>query len=116
MGSPASDRYYVELPVWAGGNIYFNGAKPMAKEKDAIVDSKNKVEISCVEECGKFTLKTNLYDFMDGVKCKLIKTDDIAMAFEPEQKYENPDGTQIVFDTDFNGNKRGEETRPGCFV
>ena len=41
---------------------------------------------------------------------------DIAMAFEPEQKYENPDGTQIVFDTDILGAKRGEKPIPGAFV
>lgn len=116
MGSPASDRYYTELPVWAAGNVYFNGAKPMKKEKDAVVDSKNKVEISYEEKDGKIALKTNLYDFIGGTKCKLLKTDDIAMAFEPEQKYENPDGTQIVFDTDILGAKRGENPIPGAFV
>ncbi|MBO5849665.1 MAG: hypothetical protein J6Q47_00090 [Paludibacteraceae bacterium] len=116
MGSPGSDRYYTELPVWAAGNVYFNGAKPMKKEKDAIVDSRNKVEISYEEKDGKIALKTNLYDFIGGAKCKLLKTDDIAMAFEPEQKYENPDGTQIIFDTDILGAKRGENPIPGAFV
>ncbi|MCR4578990.1 MAG: right-handed parallel beta-helix repeat-containing protein, partial [Treponema sp.] len=38
MGSPASDRYYSELPVWAEGNLYFNGAKAMPKEK-AYIDT-----------------------------------------------------------------------------
>ena len=38
------------------------------------------------------------------------------MAFEPEQKYENPDGTQIIFDTDILGAKRGENPLPVEFV
>ena len=28
------------------------------------------------------------------------------MAFEPEEKYENPDGTPITFDSDYFGNHR----------
>jgi len=116
MGSVTTDRYYSELPVWAGGNIYFNGAKPMSKEKDAIVDSKNKVTIGYEEKDGKIYLKTNLFDFMAPSNCKLMHTDDIAMAFEPEQKYENPDGTPITFDTGFFGTKRDSKVIAGPFV
>ena len=38
--------------------------------------------------------------------CRLMHTDDLKMAFEPEQKFENPDGTPITFDTDLLGKKR----------
>ena len=116
MGSPASDRYYSKLPVWYGGNVYFNGAKPSAKDKDAVVDTKNKVEITVAEENGKTVLKTNLYDILPASNCKLMHTDDIYMAFEPEEKYENPDGTPITFDTGFFGTKRTSTVIPGPFV
>ena len=116
MGSPASDRYYSKLPVWYGGNMYFNGAKPSAKDTDAYIDTKNNVEISVAEENGKTILKTNLYDVIPSAKAKLIHTDDIAMAFEPEEKYENPDGTPITFDTDLLGNKRDSAPIAGPFV
>ena len=115
MGSVTTDRYYSELPVWAGGNIYLNGAKPMSKEKDAVVNSADKVEIGYEEKDGKIWLKTNLYDFVSS-KCKLMKTEDIAPAFEPEQNYENPDGSPIIFDTDFFGKKRGEKPVAGPFA
>nr|MCR4631741.1 hypothetical protein [Treponema sp.] len=116
MGSPASDRYYSKLPVWAGGNLYFNGAKPMSKEKDAYVDNKNKISIECEEKDGKVYLKTNLYDFMPSSKCKLMATDDIAPAFEPEEKYENPDGSPITFDTDFFGKRHESNPISGAFA
>lgn len=116
MGSETTDRYYSELPVWAGGNVYFNGAKPMSKETDAYVDNTNKIEISCVEKRGKICLKTNVYDYLPKSNVKLMHTDDIMMAFEPEEKYENPDGTPITFDTDFLGNKREKNVIPGCFA
>ena len=113
MGSQTTDRYYSELPVWAQGNVFLNGAKPMSKERPAYVDSVNKVEIGYEEKDGKIWLKTNLYDLISEKKipanafeCKLMKTEDIPPAFEPEQNYENPDGSPIVFDTDFFGKKR----------
>ena len=116
MGSVTTDRYYSKLPVWAKGNVYFNDAKPMKKEADAYVDKKNKVTIGVKNVDGKVTIETNLYDFMPDAKCSLIHTDDINPAFEPEQKYENPDGTPITFDTDFYDVKRDSAPIAGPFA
>ena len=119
MGSETTDRYYSELPVWASGNVYFNGAKPMSKEKDAVIDNKNNVTVGYEEKDGKVIFKTNLYDILPSINnlnCKLMHTDDIMMAFEPEEKYENPDGSPITFDTDLLGKKRGKDILPGCFA
>ena len=123
MGSVTTDRYYSELPVWAGGNLYFNGAKPMSKEKDAYVNSELAIEIGYEEKGGKIKLKTNLYDLITAgkipakaIKCKLMKTEDIPPAFEPEENYENPDGSPITFDTDFFGKKRTASPIAGPFA
>ena len=123
MGSVTTDRYYSELPVWAGGNLYFNGARPMSKETDAYVNNSENIEIGYEEKGDKVVLKTNLYDLIaqgkipsDAVKCKLMKTEDIAPAFEPEEKYENPDGSPITFDVDFFGKKRGSTVFAGPFA
>ena len=129
MGSQTTDRYYSELPVWAGGNLYFNGARPMSKENDAYVNTDAEIQLSYEEAAGDnygtagVKLKTNLYDLVKSGKlpesamhCKLIRTEDIAPAFEPEENYENPDGTPIVFDTDFNGKKRDKNPIAGPFV
>ena len=115
MGSVPTDRYYSELPVWAGGNLYFNGAKPMKKEKDAFVDSASPVIIGYEEKNGKIWLKTNVFDFVK-TSCKLMRTENITPAFEPEQNYENPDGSPIIFDTDFFGKKRGKKPVAGPFA
>ncbi len=102
MGSEPSDRYYNPLPVWAEGNVYFNGAKPMSKEK-AFVDETNKVSVSLEETEEGFFLRTNLYDYMPEMQNEVITTDVLGMAFEPEQKFENPDGSPIVFNEDYFG-------------
>lgn len=106
MGSPASDRYYSKLPVWIKNNFYFNAAKSSKKEENAFVDSKNKVGISLLEKDGKYYLNTNVFDYIFTKDLQILQTKDIPMAFEPEQNYENPDGTPIIFDTDILGNKR----------
>jgi len=117
MGSAPSDRYYSKLPVWAGGNVFFNGAKPMTKEKDAeCVESKEKVTLSLDEKDGKIYLITNLYDYMPNTAKKLISTDTLGMAFEPEMKYENPDGSPIIFNEDILGIKRGFAPLAGPFT
>ena len=106
LGSAPSDRYYNPLPVWAGGNYYFNGAKPMKKETDATVDGTNKVTFSLEEKNGKWTFSTNVYEFLSEGKCGTISTETLGEAFESEQKFENPDGSPITFDMDMFGNKR----------
>lgn len=110
MGSEPSDRYYMHLPVWTGGNIFFNGAQPWEKEKDYIEDTDHTVELAVTEQDGKWLLETNLYEFLPRHTCRTVSTETLGMAFEPEQKFENADGTPIVFLEDYFGTHR--EIRP----
>ena len=105
MGSAPSDRYYIPLPVWTGGNVFFNGAKPCEKEKDFVEDKEHEIYINLIDGDGDWKIDTNIYDYVDS-NAKLITTETLGVAFEPEQKYENPDGTPITFDTDIYGRKR----------
>ena len=115
MGCEPSDRYYIPLPVWTGGNSFLGGAKPCDIEKDYFVDE-SEVKIELTQENGKYILKTDLFDHIKGNDCHLICTDTLGMAFEPEQRYEDPDGNDIVFNTDIKGEKRSEGCLPGPFA
>ena len=115
MGAVRTDRYYNPLPVWAEGNVYYNGAKPMSKE-NAIVDEEHQITISLEEEDGNYHLKTNLYEYLPKMKNRVITTDILGMAFEPEQKFENPDGTPIVMDMDYHGKAWGKNSGAGPFA
>ena len=115
MGSPASDRYYDHLPVWTGGNVYFNGAKPRKGESDA-VQIREKVSISLTEKEGEWTLHTDLWNNLPAPYAALIDTAALGRAFEPEQPFENPDGSPITLDTDFSGNLRSGNVLPGPFA
>ena len=44
-----------------------------------------------------------------------ISTEYLGEAFEPEQKFENPDGSEIIFDDDYFGEHRAINPMPGPF-
>lgn len=115
MGSAPSDRYYNPLPVWAEGNVYFNGARPMSRE-NAFVDNSHKVTVSLEQDGESYFLKTNLYEYMPQIRNQVITTGLLGMAFEPEQKFKNPDGTPIVMDRDYFGKEWGENPGAGPFA
>lgn len=115
MGSDPSDRYYMHLPVWAEGNVYFNGAKAWNKETNSMVDTEHTVEFSIEEKNGQWFFKTNLYDVLPDITAGTISTETLGMAFEPEQLFENPDGTPIVMNTDYFGKHRDLLPKVGPF-
>ena len=108
--------HFGHLPVWVDGNAYFNGATVCKHEKHKLSDKRSKISVTLEEKDGHYSLKTNVFkkmkDFRDGIIC----TETLGKAFEPEQRFENPDGTDIVFDRDYFGNHRGTETIPGPFA
>ncbi|MGI6106870.1 MAG: right-handed parallel beta-helix repeat-containing protein [Lachnospiraceae bacterium] len=103
------------LPVWAEGNAYFNGARSWEKETACQKDTGHQVYVNLKEENGSYTLETNLYDFLKA-DCRLISTEVLGKAFEPDEAYENPDGTPITFNRDYAGNSRGMKILPGPFA
>ena len=115
MGAPASDHYYIPLPVWTGGNVFFNGAQPCDKEKNYRI-SQQEVNIALKQEENSCRLVTNLAQAMPETDCGVISTHTLGMAFEPEEKFENPDGTPIVLLEDILGKRRGSRIIPGPFA
>ena len=70
-----------------------------------------------VEQVGdQWKLHTNLYQVLPEMKLGVISTETLGMAFEPEQKFENPDGTPIRFNVDFFGNHRPINPLAGPFA
>ena len=116
MGSEPSDRYYMHLPVWAAGNAYLGGARAWKKEADAYVDADSPVALELSERDGGWTLRTNIGALLPAAGQQLVTTGTLGMAFEPEQPFENPDGTPIAFDTDFFGRPAGERPVAGPFA
>ena len=108
------DKYYMPLPIWTGGNVFFNGAKPSDIEQDYTEDTEHEVSVKLVCKDGKYSVETDYMKYLP--KAKLIETYTLGKAFEPEERFENPDGSDIVFDVDYNGQKRGDNIVAGPFA
>lgn len=107
------------LPVWSGGNVYFNGARAFRAEQGGHVDTEHTVSVEIRQTPEGWELKTDVYDFIKDfrdVTCRMISSDVLGRAFEPEQRFENPDGTSITFDTDYLGGHRSTRIIPGPFA
>ena len=68
------------------------------------------------EKDGRIYVRTNVYDLMKGFTDGVINSDILGCAFEPEQRFENPDGSEIIFDRDYFGDHRGLAVLPGPFA
>lgn len=110
------DIYYDHLPVYTSGNVYFNGAQPCDLEENYKEDTEHKIELSLVEENGSYTLRTNLYDYVPKFETPFVSTETLGEAFEPEQKFEAPDGSPIIFNRDYFGKERDMQPLPGPFA
>ena len=107
--------HFGHLPAWVGGNAYFGGAEAGRHEHTGFV-SEEKPEIRLEERDGRWVLKTNVYDLLKDFRAGIITTETLGKAFEPEQRFENPDGTAITLDTDYLGDHRGTSAMPGPFA
>lgn len=110
------DPHFSHLPVWAAGNAYFGGAKPWKHEKNCMVDTDSNVYVELEEKDGKYILKTNVYDLLGDFRSGIVNSDILGYAFEPEQRFEDPDGSAILFDQDYLGDHRGIGALPGPFA
>ena len=110
-----NDRFYDHLPVYTGGNAYFNGAMPCDTEINPYIEQNHSVKIFVSEEDGHYRLHTNLYEYLPRNIARPVSTKVLGIAFESEQRFENPDGTDIIFDMDYFGRKRGIHPLAGPF-
>ncbi|MCI9124178.1 MAG: DUF1565 domain-containing protein [Eubacterium sp.] len=110
------DIYYDHLPVYTGGNVYFNGALPCDTEQNFRADTEHTVTLELTETDGQWKLHTNLYEYLPAFETSVISTKTLGMAFEPEQMFECPDGSPIVFSSDYFGKKRPVNPLAGPFA
>ena len=99
----------------SAGNVYLGGARSWEKEADKLV-SDRQVKVELTEKDGGYCLKTDLFEAIGSFRGGIVSTDSLGKAFEPDQPFENPDGSPITFDTDYNGRRRTAGVLPGPFA
>ena len=107
--------HFGHLPVWSEGNVYLSGAKMWKKEVNGIVNEKD-VKVELVEKDGKYYLDTDVYEMFEDYKGSMVDTFVLGNAFQPDQPFEDVDGTPITFNYDYFGNHRGVSVIPGPFA
>ena len=103
----------VALPVFAGGNVYLNGAKPYKDEKNAVVLEGFDPKLKVVEEEGGVRLEMNLDPSVKSGARGLVSTALLGKALIPGLPYEAADGTVYKLTTDYFGKARNE-TNPSA--
>ena len=111
-----ADPHFGHLPVWIDRNAYFEGATGWKNEKNFIAVNDGKLYLDVVKKDGGYYLDTNIYEILGNFKTQMISTEKLGEAFEPSQKFENPDGTSITFNVDYHGQHRGSDVIPGPFA
>lgn len=99
----------VKQPVYINNNAYLKGAKAYEEEREK-VESGYDPQVKIVEEDGKVYLEITVDKALAGRKGVILQTKDLGMTRVTECAFENPDGSEILFDTDYNDNLRTKDT------
>ncbi|HEX3021562.1 MAG TPA: right-handed parallel beta-helix repeat-containing protein, partial [Lachnospiraceae bacterium] len=91
----------VEQPVYINSNAYFNGAKAFKFEKDNLVDKDFNPEFSIIEEGNEVYLSCNMPENYESVLGSIQSTSTLARVRIVDAEFENPDGSELLLDTDF---------------
>jgi hypothetical protein len=105
-----------EYPMFTGGNVYCNGARPYFKEEGALnltaVDPKPEI----VDQGGHVFLRFDWNPAFAKAATKPVSTELLGKAKISGLGYENPDGSPLLIDTDYSGKKRNlAAPSPGPF-
>lgn len=82
------------------------------KEDDALTLNEDP-DVRIEKDGGEVYLILNIPEQIEKFACEVITTEMLGMPRIVEERYEAPDGTEIVFDTDICGRKRCGKTCPG---
>ena len=99
--------------VWFCGNAYAGDAAPFRAEIDPIVT--DGMSASVEEENGDLILNISVPENVADADCEAVTTEKLGMPVFSEEKYENPDGSEIDFNVDILGNKR-DRVIPGAIA
>ncbi len=104
------------FPLKTGGNVYFNGARPYAKEAKDIVQADFNPNVQVAVEGDRVVLRLTLDEALQNAKTELVTTQLLGKNKIAGLSYENPDGSPLKIDTDYFGHKRSETNpTPGPF-
>jgi len=105
-----------EHPLSTGGNVYCHGARPYAREDNALNLPAPDPQMRLVEDGPKVFLQWAWLPAMRNPSARLVTTDRLGRARVSALAYENTDGTPLRVDRDYFGQRRrAAHPTPGPF-
>ena len=98
-----------KLPVWMGGNIYYNGAKPHIKEQNSVESETWNPLVRLEEKNNQVYIHLTFDKLYFNHKGTMVTTSLLGKAKIPKAPFDNPDGTPITIDLDYSGNLRSAD-------
>lgn len=106
-----------QLPCFASGNVYTKGSQPSKFDVDPCLkpDFDPQLKLRHKDDGWYLTLAADK-TWRSAAKCQTVTTATLGIAKVPKLPYENTDGTPLVIDSDYFGNKRDfSNPYPGPF-
>ena len=101
-------------PMFVDGNVYYNGALPFEKEQNNFSDRGFDPQVK-IDDQGEHVYISFSLRGLERLQTGLVDTKKLDKAKLPKQSYEQPDGSPIIIDADYSGNKRSTRPNPGPF-
>jgi hypothetical protein len=103
----------VEQPVYISANAYLNGAEGFNREKDSYTDKAFNPNVKIVEEGKEVYLEMNVAKELLDIQSKIVSTETLGTVRIVDAIFDDPNGNQIVIDTDYTGALRAEKSVVG---
>jgi hypothetical protein len=112
---PGDEDIFLEnnQPVYINNNLYLNGAVPFEKERDKIVAKQFNPEIRITEEEDGVYLFCCLPENYEKIRGEIQTTKTLKRVRVANADFENPNGSEVILDIDYLGEKRGEKIGVG---
>lgn len=91
----------VGQPVYINRNAYLNGAEPYEREEHKLVDEDFNPKLSVIDLGGEGYLAINLPVGYEDFKGEIQSTATLPRVRIVDAEFENPDGSEVILDTDF---------------
>ena len=110
-GDLLSDYKSAKLPSWFDGNVYFNQDSTKVEKSINTLFTDYNPNIKLIEKGTDIYLQFYPNQALEDHQVKLISTETLGKAKVPKAAFENPDGSAMIFDTDYFGKKSSIEAR-----
>ncbi len=105
----------VEQPVYISANAYLNGAEGFNREQDSYTDKSFNPNVKIIEEGKEVYLEMNVAKELLDIPSKVVSTETLGTVRIVDAIFDDPNGNQIVIDTDYTGTPRAEKSVVGPF-